>query len=83
MCHDGYMKRTTIFLPDDLHEELRQDAFRARLSMAEVIRLRIQRPTKAAGKRSAAGDPLLKAAGICSGAVMSADIDEHLYGETD
>ena len=75
------MKRTTIFLPDELHEELRREAFRTRISMAEVIRLRIQGPAKAAGKRSAAADPLLKAAGICSGTVLSADIDEELYGE--
>ncbi len=49
--------------------------------MAEVIRLRIQGRAKAAGKRTAVADPLLKAAGICSGAVMSSDIDEQLYGE--
>ncbi len=75
------MKRTTIFLPDELHEELRGEAFRARLSMAEVIRLRIQGRSKAAGKRTAAADPLMKAAGICGGAVMSTNIDEELYGE--
>jgi hypothetical protein len=49
--------------------------------MAEVIRLRIQGRAKAGGKRSAGADPLLKAAGICSGAVMSANIDEELCGE--
>ncbi len=49
--------------------------------MAEVIRLRIQGRTKGGGRRGADADPLLKAAGICSGAVMSADIDEQLYGE--
>jgi hypothetical protein len=75
------MKRTTIFLPDELHEELRGEAFRARLSMAEVIRLRIQTPVRAAVKRKEVGDPLLKVAGICGGAVMSANIDDELYGE--
>ena len=75
------MKRTTIFLPDELHEELRGEAFRTRLSMAEVIRLRIQGRVKVAGKRAPVADPLLKAAGICSGAVISANIDEELYGE--
>ena len=75
------MKRTTIFLPDELHEELRGEAFRTRLSMAEVIRLRIQGRVKVAGKRTTVADPLLKAAGICRGAVMSANIDEELYGE--
>lgn len=75
------MKRTTIFLPDELHEELRGEAFRERLSMAEVIRLRIQAPAKAPAKHKAIGDPLLKVAGICGGAVMSANIDDELYGE--
>jgi hypothetical protein len=75
------MKRTTIFLPDGLHEELRREAFRARVSMAEVIRLRIQTPTKAPGKRKTVTDPLLKVAGICSGPVFSANIDDELYGE--
>jgi hypothetical protein len=74
------MKRTTIFLPDELHEELRDEAFRARISMAEVIRLRIQAPAKARVRRKAVADPLLKVAGIC-GAVMSENIDEALYGE--
>jgi hypothetical protein len=80
------MRRTTIFLPDDLHEELRREAVRRRVSMAEVIRLRIQMPTKAPmkatrkahAKRYAGSDPLLKVAGICGGAVMSANIDDHL-----
>jgi hypothetical protein len=57
------MRRTTISLPDELHQELRREAFRARLSIAEVIRLRIQTPAKAGGKRKAA-DPLLEVAGI-------------------
>ena len=78
------MKRTTIFLPDEVHEDLRREAFRSRLSMAEVIRLRIQAPAKQGpgkptGRR--ATDPLLKAAGICRGAVLSENIDQELYGE--
>ena len=78
------MKRTTIFLPDEVHEDLRREAFRERLSMAEVIRLRIQaqaRPDrgKIAGRRTP--DPLLKAAGICRGGVLSENIDAQLYGE--
>lgn len=49
------MRRTTIFLPDDLHEQLRQEAFRTRLSMAELIRLRLQRRSSAV--RSASRQP--------------------------
>jgi len=74
------MRRTTIFLPDKLHDELRGEAFRLRVSMAEVIRLRIQTPPKAPvgalAKCNVASDPLLKAAGICRGPVMSAIIDD-------
>jgi hypothetical protein len=80
------MKRTTIFLPDDVHADLREEAFRARISMAEVIRLRIQTPAASdAGKpaRKRTADPLLKAAGICRGTVLSEDIDQALYGEGD
>jgi hypothetical protein len=74
------MKRTTIFLPDDLHERLRQEAFRARLSMAEVIRLRLERRASGSKKRRPVADPLLKAAGICRGPQISERIDEELYG---
>lgn len=74
------MMRTTIFLPDDLHEQLRQEAFRSRVSMAELIRLRLQRRDPAGKKRKPAADPLLKAAGICRGPQLSARIDEELYG---
>jgi hypothetical protein len=73
------MRRTTISLPDQLHEELRREASRAGLSMAEVIRLRIQTPAKAQAKRKAIADPLLKVAGVCGGAVISANIDDELY----
>lgn len=75
------MKRTSIFLPDEIHEELRQEAFRARISMAEVIRFRVATSNKAQGKRNASADPPLKAAGICRGPMMSANIDDELYGE--
>lgn len=72
------MRRTTISLSGELHEELRREASRARLSIAEVIRLRIQMPAKTPGKRKVVADPLLKVAGICSGPVISANIDDEL-----
>jgi len=74
------MRRTTIFLPDGLHEQLRQEAFRSRLSMAELIRARLQRRGLAGKKSKPAADPLLKVAGICRGPQLSARIDEELYG---
>jgi len=35
------MKRTTIFVGDELREQLRNEVFRARISMAELIRARL------------------------------------------
>ena len=74
------MKRTTIFLSDEVHEQLRQEAFQGRISMAELIRLRLRAPAKAPAKRSKPVDPLMKVAGICRGEVMSSNIDEEVYG---
>jgi hypothetical protein len=74
------MKRTTIFLPDELHEQLRRDAFRAKASMAELIRSKLQRSSDRPRKRRSSQDPILKVAGVCRGPVLSDDIDESLYG---
>jgi hypothetical protein len=74
------VKRTTIFLPDELHERLRRDAFRAKTSMAELIRTRLQRSDERPRRRSSGRDPILKVAGICRGPVLSNDIDDTLYG---
>ena len=74
------MKRTTVFLPDELHEQLRQDAFRARTSMAELIREKLQRSAGRLPRRGASRDPILKVAGICRGPILSRDIDDSLYG---
>lgn len=73
------MRRTTIFLPDDLHEQLRRDAFRSKLSMAELIRAKL-RESAAGRKRRPSRDPILKVAGICAGPVLSSDIDDAIYG---
>ena len=72
------MKRTTIFLPDELHEQLRRDAFRAKSSMADLIRKRLQGSTDRPRRRRKT-DPILKVAGICAGPVFSNDIDDALY----
>ena len=71
------MKRTTLFLPDELHEQLRQEAFRSRVSMAQIIRMRLEHPVPRAKKTKL--DPLLKVAGICRGPILSERIDEELY----
>jgi len=74
------MKRTTIFLPDELHEQLRQAAFRGKTSMAELIRARLQQRSRPPRRSKAARDPILKVAGVCRGPLLSSDIDESLYG---
>jgi hypothetical protein len=74
------MKRTTIFLPDELHEQLRRDAFQAKTSMAELIRGKLRRAAHPRRKRDGAQDPILKVAGVCRGPVLSDGIDESLYG---
>ena len=77
--HNAYMRRTTVFLPDPLHESLRQEAFRTRVSMAEIIRLRLELGTRPAGKPSR--DPLAKAEGAVRHGGLSQNIDEALYGD--
>ncbi len=71
------MKRTTIFLPNAVHERLRQEAFSLNISMAELIRLRVDR-SAAAGRRSAS-DPLAQVEGIVKDGNLSRSIDEALY----
>jgi len=80
ICYNAVMKRTTIFLSDELHEQLRRDAFQAKTSMAELIRTRLRASKERPRKRRASKDPLLKVAGICRGPILSSDIDESLYG---
>jgi hypothetical protein len=71
------MKRTTIFLSDEMHDRLRRDAFQAKVSMAEYIRIRLREPRP---RKNRGEDPIMKVAGSCSGPIMSRDIDESLYG---
>jgi hypothetical protein len=80
ICYAAIMKRTTVFLSDEMHAQLRQDAFRSRTSMAELIRARLRRSTGGPRRRGAARDPLLKVAGVCRGPILSTDIDGSLYG---
>ena len=73
------MIRTTVFLTDELHEQLRRDAFKAKVSMAEIIRIKLQTPA-VRPRRKTGEDPILKVAGVCRGPILSRDIDEALYG---
>lgn len=70
------VKRTTIFLPDDLHEQLRQEAFRSKVSMAQLIRSRL-RQRKSPHSRL---DSLAEVEGIIHDGKLSQGVDEALYG---
>ncbi|MBI4381408.1 MAG: ribbon-helix-helix protein, CopG family [candidate division NC10 bacterium] len=48
------MKRTTIFLPDTLHEALRTRAFEERTSMGEEIRRAVEQYLTRKGKKQVA-----------------------------
>jgi hypothetical protein len=75
------MKRTTVFLPDDLHERLRKESRRSRTSNAELIRSRLER-TYRPSKHSRAGiDPLADVEGIVHDGKLSIRIDQTLYGD--
>ncbi len=76
------MRRTTIFLPEELHERLRREAFRSRVSMASLIRDRLEGRWTVAKRRKPKLDPILAVAGIChgKGPLLTKDIDKHLYG---
>jgi hypothetical protein len=71
------MKRTTVFLPDELHERLRGEAFASRVSMAQLIRTRLE-PGKQRGRRGRK-DPLAQVEGIVRDGHLSERIDEQLY----
>ena len=71
------MRRTSIFLPDPLHENLRQESFRLRVSMAELIRIRLEMGSRPATKGRR--DPLAKAEGAVKNGKLSQNIDEALY----
>ena len=73
------MKRLTILLPEDVYEQLRRDAFRAKSSMADLIRKRLQGSVEGPRRRRKTVDPILRVAGICRGHAFSNDIDDALY----
>ena len=78
MCDDAAVKRTTIFLPEDLHEQLRRRAFAARLGTAELIRLKLT-SQKTAAPPAKLDDPLLEAAGVVQVGGLADNLDEELY----
>jgi len=71
------IRRTTVFLPKDLHERVRGEAFARRVSMAQLIRTRLEN----GGRRStrARKDPLAKVEGIVRDGHLPEKIDAALY----
>ncbi len=72
------MKRTTIVLPDELHERLRREAFLKRTSVSRLIRNKLDGKPDAAARRRQ--DPLLVVSGIGRSGRLTQGIDEALYG---
>ncbi len=73
------MRRTSIVLPDELHERLRQEAFHKKISMGRLIRTKLEGRTRARPRKSKT-DPLLEVSGIGKGGNLARGIDEALYG---
>lgn len=74
------MKRTTLFLPDELHERLRREAFSSGVSMAELIRRRLERrgPRRPASRKK---DPLAAVEGIVNDGQLSQALDQAIYSQ--
>ena len=78
------MVRTTIVLPEAIHEELRMEAFHKHLSMATVIRMRLEnRPADPIASVYPAVDPILAIAGLAPGSdgLLTDNLDDDLYGD--
>ena len=67
-------------MPDELHEQLRRQAFHSRVSMAELIRSKLQGGSRSRKPRRRGMDPLLRVAGIGRDGKLAEGIDEALYG---
>lgn len=81
ICYDAVVRRTTIFLPDELHERLRREAFASHVSMAELIRsrLEIRASHRLGGSKTLPANPLSKVEGIVRDGRLSQGIDAALY----
>lgn len=73
------MKRTTIFLPEELHESLRRQAFEARVSMAQLIRSRLEESPLPNSARHTTRDVLSAMEGIVSDGTLTQNLDEEIY----
>jgi hypothetical protein len=73
------MNRTTLVLPNHLYEELRREAFDKHMSLAAVIRMRLEYRPPAATTPAEAQDPLLAIAGLADSGTLTANLDAELY----
>jgi hypothetical protein len=74
------MRRTTIFLADDVHEHLRQEAFRKRISLAELIRKKVE-PRSVRRSVPRLDNPMEKVIGIVRDGTLTKNLDAELYGD--
>jgi hypothetical protein len=77
------MKRFTTRLPDELHKRLSQEAIRNGISLAELIRRRLEPRNRGKRQNRPVRDPLDEVVGTISSGRLSEGIDEELYGEFD
>lgn len=74
------MKRTTIFLEEEVHARLRREAHEANVTMAELIRRKLNgSPEKEPEWTPPETDPLLEVAGMWSDGTLTENLDEELY----
>jgi predicted CopG family antitoxin len=73
------VKRITISISEELRERLRQEAFRSRMSMSELICSRLERTNYRLKRRAGAPDPLAEVEGIVRDGRLTCDVDQALY----
>ncbi len=74
------MKRTTVLLPDELHERLRREAFESGISMGQLMRNKLEdrSPSRKGGRPRK--NPIDSVIGIVRDGSLTQNIDEDLYG---
>ncbi len=73
------MRRTTIMLPDELHERLRREAFESGISMGELVRSRLEGNSSSRKAQRRRKNPLDSVIGIVRDGSLSQNLDEDLY----
>ncbi|MCX6591264.1 MAG: ribbon-helix-helix domain-containing protein [Acidobacteria bacterium] len=72
------MKRVSILLSEELHEQLKQEAQRRRVSFAEMVRIRLA--ASSPRPQFSEPHPMEEVIGIASVGGLTDNIDRDLYG---